>query len=77
MTELAGGELCLPQRPHNQVGAVRRRRIMEDARVIRSQCKKVLGRHLNTLSRFIVEEDVNGANVRLASMEYGIVIALH
>ena len=22
MTELAGGELCLPQRPHNQVGAV-------------------------------------------------------
>ena len=25
MTELAGGELCLPQRPHNQVGAVRRR----------------------------------------------------
>ena len=26
MTELAGGELCLPQRPHNQVGAARRRR---------------------------------------------------
>ena len=25
MTELAGGELCLPQRPHNQVGAARRR----------------------------------------------------
>ena len=24
MTELAGGELCLPQRPHNQVGAARR-----------------------------------------------------
>ena len=28
MTELAGGELCLPQRPHNQVGAARRRRLM-------------------------------------------------
>ena len=26
MTELAGGELCLPQRSHNQVGAARRRR---------------------------------------------------
>ena len=26
MTELAGGELCLSQRPHNQVGAARRRR---------------------------------------------------
>ena len=26
MTELAGGELCLPHRPHNQVGAARRRR---------------------------------------------------
>ena len=26
MTELAGGELCLPQRPHNQVGAARKRR---------------------------------------------------
>ena len=26
MTELAGGELYLPQRPHNQVGAARRRR---------------------------------------------------
>ena len=25
MTELAGGELCLPQQPHNQVGAARRR----------------------------------------------------
>ena len=25
MTELAGGELCLQQRPHNQVGAARRR----------------------------------------------------
>ena len=25
MTELAGGELCLPQRPHSQVGAARRR----------------------------------------------------
>ena len=24
MTELAGGELCLPHRPHNQVGAARR-----------------------------------------------------
>ena len=24
MTELAGGELSLPQRPHNQVGAARR-----------------------------------------------------
>ena len=24
MTELAGGELCLPQRPRNQVGAARR-----------------------------------------------------
>ena len=28
MTELAGGELCLLQRPHNQVGAVRRRRLV-------------------------------------------------
>ena len=27
MTELAGGELFLPQRPYNQVGAARRRRI--------------------------------------------------
>ena len=27
MTELAGGELCLPQRPVNQVGATRRRRL--------------------------------------------------
>ena len=26
MTELAGVELCLPQRPHNQVEAARRRR---------------------------------------------------
>ena len=26
MAELAGGELCLPQRPHSQVGAARRRR---------------------------------------------------
>ena len=26
-TELAGGELCLPQRPHNQVGAARRRSV--------------------------------------------------
>ena len=26
MTELARGELCLPQRPHNQVGTARRRR---------------------------------------------------
>ena len=25
MTELAGGELCLPQRPHNNVGTARRR----------------------------------------------------
>ena len=25
MTELAGGELCLLQQPHNQVGAARRR----------------------------------------------------
>ena len=25
MTELAGGELCLPQRPHNQVGVARKR----------------------------------------------------
>ena len=31
--------------------------------------KSVLGRHLNTLSRVIVEEDVNGANDRLASMK--------
>ena len=30
MTELAGGELCLPQRPHNQVGAARRRRRSHD-----------------------------------------------
>ena len=28
MTELAGGELSLPQRSHNQVGASRRRRIL-------------------------------------------------
>ena len=42
---------------------------MEEARVIRNQRKRVLGRHLNTLSRLIVEEDVNGANVRLASMK--------
>ena len=27
MTELVGGELCMPQRPYNQVGAARRRRI--------------------------------------------------
>ena len=26
MTELAGGELCLPQLPHNQVGGAGRRR---------------------------------------------------
>ena len=26
MAQLAGGELCLPQRPHNQVGAARIRR---------------------------------------------------
>ena len=26
MAKLAGGELCLPQRPHNQVGAARRSR---------------------------------------------------
>ena len=41
---------------------------MEEARVIRNQRKRVLGRHLNTLSRLIVEEHVNGANVRLASI---------
>ena len=28
MTELAGGELCLPQRPHNQVGVARIRRLV-------------------------------------------------
>ena len=28
MTELAEGELCLPQRPHNQVGAVSRRSVV-------------------------------------------------
>ena len=28
MPELTGGELCLTQRPHNQVGAARRRRYM-------------------------------------------------
>ena len=38
-------------------------------RVIRNQRKGVQGRHLNTLSLLIVEEDVNGANVRLASMK--------
>ena len=27
MTELAGGELCLPQRPHNQVVVARTRRM--------------------------------------------------
>ena len=42
---------------------------MEEARVIRNQRKSVLGRHLNTLSRLIVEEYVNGANDRLASMK--------
>ena len=26
-------------------------------------------RHLNTLSRLLIEEDVNGANVRLVSMK--------
>ena len=29
MTDLGEGELCLPQRPHNQVGAARRRRLVE------------------------------------------------
>ena len=29
MTEPAGGEVCLPQRPRQQVGASRRRRIKE------------------------------------------------
>ena len=28
MPELAGREMCLLQRPHNQVGAARRRRII-------------------------------------------------
>ena len=42
---------------------------MEEARVIRNQRKSVLGRHLNTLPRLIVEEYVNGANDRLASMK--------
>ena len=42
---------------------------MEEARVIRNQRKKVLGRHLNTLSRLIVEEGVNGSNIRFASMK--------
>ena len=32
MTELAGVELCLPQRPHNQVGAASRRRRRNEAR---------------------------------------------
>ena len=27
MTELAAGELCLPQRPHNEMGAARRKRL--------------------------------------------------
>ena len=39
MTELAGGELCLPQRPHNQVGAARRRsegRLSDDFNVVGS-----------------------------------------
>ena len=38
MTELAGGELCLPQRPHSQVGAAiayrRRRRSLFVTRTI-------------------------------------------
>ena len=33
VTELAGGELCLPQRPHNQREAARRRRTNKDVRV--------------------------------------------
>ena len=33
VTELAGGELCLPQRTHNQMEAARRRRINKDVRV--------------------------------------------
>ena len=34
MTELAGGEMCLPQRPHNQVGTARR------GRRRRTECSK-------------------------------------
>ena len=37
--------------------------------VIRNQRKGVLRRHINTLARLLVEEDINGANVRLTSMK--------
>ena len=46
MTELAGGELCLPQRPHNQVGAARRRR-------------RTSTRHLNNCSLGQVKDDTS------------------
>ena len=42
---------------------------MEEARVIRNQRERVLRRHVNTLARLLVEEDINGASVRLTSMK--------
>ena len=42
---------------------------MEEARVIRNQRERVLRRHVNTLARLLVEEDINGASVRFTSMK--------
>ena len=43
--------------------------MMEEARIILNQCKGVLIRHINTLARLLVEEDITGASVRLTSMK--------
>ena len=43
--------------------------MMEEARIIRNQRKGVLRSHINTLARLLVEEDINGASVRLTSMK--------
>ena len=71
MTELAGGELCLPQRPHNQVGAARRRRFVweltnldpprcrlpERRRVhlLRSMCSRVILQLRSAAIRLVLE----------------------
>ena len=42
---------------------------MEAAKIIRKQRKSVLNRHINTLTRLIIEEDISSINSRLSSMK--------
>ena len=42
---------------------------MEAAKFIRKQRISVLNRHINTLTRLIIEEDISSINSRLSSMK--------